>query len=62
MNACQRQPPVTLWGATQVNAWYSEVVVELYCNWLLRTIANTLVSALFIAVLRIYSPYSNVFC
>jgi len=32
-NACQQKPPLILWGTMQVHAWYSEVVVELYCMW-----------------------------
>jgi len=31
---------VTLWGTMQVHAWYSEVVVELYCNKLHSTNNN----------------------
>jgi len=32
MNASQKQPPVLLRGTMQVHAWYSEVIVELYCK------------------------------
>jgi len=34
-NVSQKQPPVTLQGTLQVHACYSEVIVKLYCMYII---------------------------